>query len=597
MERIAKKTKNSNPWEELMEELFVFVKDALKANELSLHITRDLFEIPPDQNLGDVALRCFTLSKEFKKSPIAIAVDIASTINAAAHPLLTTVAAAGPYVNFSFDPSYVANRVVPMVLHEKKFGELRAVDTKPIVLEYVSPNTNKPLHLGHMRNGFLGDSISRLLKATGHIVHKTCLINDRGIHICKSMIAYQIQESKVKGQAVPTPKRTKKKGDHFVGDYYVLFEKMAKEDPTIIDHARTCLQLWEKGDAKTRILWKKMNSWVVAGFLQTFKTLGISFDKMYRESAIYSEGREIIQKALAQGVVKKDKTGAVYIELEPYGLPNKILLRSDGTTLYITQDMYLAYKRQKDFKSARTLYVVGSEQDMYFKQLFKTLELLALPEAQSLIHISYGIVNLPEGRMKSREGTVVDADDLVDELKNLVYEIIDSREEKVSKKEREKRALQIALAALKYYILEVNPRAEMVFNPKESISLHGRTGPYIQYTYARLMSIIRKSKKPLASIKKSMLPKQYVWEAEKTILLLLARYPQTVHEAATSYNPAHLAQYLYKLAKASNEFYHEHSVLGARTHERDARIAVTFSIALVLQKGLALLGIEVIEKM
>ena len=556
----------------------------------------DIFEIPPDATFGDIAFPCFAFSKIVKKNPVLIAQDIVAAIQKKPHALIERAHAKGAYVNFFLSAKILAKKIIPLTFADPLYGIKQKGKTKSIVLEYVSPNTNKPLHLGHMRNAFLGDSIAQLIKATGQKVYKTCLVNDRGIHICKSMVAYQ-DSIKGKGQTLPTPKTKNKKGDHFVGDYYVLFETMLKKDPSLQDSATECLKKWEAQDKQTRMLWKKMNTWVLKGFASTFKEIGISFDKTYYESEIYNQGRDRIIQAVENGIFKKDETGAVFASLEEYGLPNKVLLRQDGTSIYITQDMHLAYKRAKDFKNARTLYVVGSEQDMYFRQLFAILKLMGFGDEKNLVHISYGIVNLPEGRMKSREGTVVDADDLIKELKTMVFKILDTRDEKLHKKERERRAHAIALAALRYYILEVNPVSDMVFNPKESISFHGRTGPYIQYTYARLKSIIRKSTLSERSISKKRGEASYSWNPEKNLLILLTQFSYLTQEAADSYIPSMVARYIYRLAKTANEYYHEHPILTAPKEERGARLSITLATSQVLKEGLALLGISVLEKM
>ncbi|MBI4272541.1 arginine--tRNA ligase [Candidatus Uhrbacteria bacterium] len=583
----------------LYEAILAELADAIESSisDQSIQIDSAIFETPPNATLGDIAFPCFSLAKSLKKNPVQIARDITNAIHEKTSPLIARTEAKGAYVNFFLSAKTVASKTLAVTLFDP-LHEIKKKKRTPIVLEYVSPNTNKPLHLGHVRNAFLGDSIARLLECTGTKVHKTCLVNDRGIHICKSMVAYQhgIKGTGLKGQGMPTPKTENKKGDHFVGEYYVRFETMAKKDPAMQDAAAECLKKWEANDTRTRILWKKMNAWVLKGFDNTFKELGISFDKTYYESAIYNQGRDLIHAAFKKGIFKKDETGAVIAPLEQYKLPDKVLLRKDGTSIYITQDIYLAYTRAKDFNNSPTLYVVGSEQDTYFNQLFQILKIMGFEGAQNLVHVSYGMVNLPEGRMKSREGTVVDADDLIEELKGMAYEILDAREEKLSKKEREKRTHTIALAALKYYILEVNSSSDMIFNPKESISFHGRTGPYILYTYARLKSILRKS-----HAKEELLKKQknshYSWTAEKNLLLLLAQFSFIVEHAAHGHNPAAVAKYLYQVAKTTNEYYHENPVLNASPNDRNARLALVAATAQTLRKGLSLLGISVLEKM
>ncbi len=576
------------PYKNILSELAGLIEKRV----LDIHerIPIALFETPPSSTLGDIALPCFFLAKTFKKNPVQIALDIACAIQKNPSELIERTEAKGPYVNFFLSAKLLARKT--LVFADPLRGLKQRQNKRSIVLEYVSPNTNKPLHLGHVRNAFLGDSIARLLKATGQKVHKTCLVNDRGIHICKSMVAYQHR-----GKKQLSPKTENKKGDHFVGDCYVFFEKTVKKNPSWQTLAAECLKKWESGDKPTRALWKKMNTWTLKGFADTYKTLGISFDKTYYESALYNKGRDSISAAVKKGIFKKDESGAILAHLGEYGLPDKVLLRKDGTAIYITQDIYLAYKRAKDFKNARTLYVVGSEQDTYFRQLFAILKCMGFKGAQDLVHVSYGIVNLPEGRMKSREGTVVDADDLISRLKTMVFNVLDARDEKLEKKERLKRAERIALAALKYYILEVGPASDMTFNPKESISFQGRTGPYIQYTYARLKSIIRKSALSARVIKKGAEKGYYSWNAEKSSLILVAQFSSVVQDAAERYDPSILAKYLYGFAKVINEHYHTTPILTASEKEKFPRLALALYEADTLKKGLSLLGIDAVEKM
>lgn len=580
------------------------------AGIVTLNIT---IEIPPDETMGDLAFPCFSLAKELKKSPQQIASDITVSIKKLPKGI-AAVRAMGPYVNFFLSPLIIAEIVLSNEGRKKTTASKRiatkaskeALKNKApkknkgrILIEYVSPNTNKPLHLGHARNGVLGDCIARMHEYLGSGVARTLLINDRGIHICKSMVAYELknQELRIKNNSRLTPKSEGVKGDHFVGDYYVLYEKLLKEDPTIEDRARECLKKWEAGDKKTCALWKTMNSWTLAGMRETTKRLGFTFDKTYYESDIYTSGREIILQGLKDGVFKKDETGAVYADLEPFGLPNKILLRRDGTTLYITQDIFLAMKKWADFKPTTSIYVVGSEQDLYLKQLFAVLKLLKVPYADHLVHLSYGMVRLPEGKMKSREGTVVDADDLIDELVVLVTKEIRAREKDLSAREVKKRSETIALAALKYYLLAVGPSSDMIFNPKESIALHGKTGPYLLYAYARLRSITRKNKelriKNLGGQQKNM----YEYQSEKALLLALIYFKETVGKAVTTTNPSLLANYLHDLAKKTNDYYHTTRVLDAPEPARAARLLLMGKIADTLKAGLGLLGIQTIEKM
>jgi len=474
---------------------------------------------------------------------------------------------------------------------DKHYGESLVGKEQSVVIEYVSPNTNKPLHLGHVRNGVLGASVAALLETVGYDVTKTMLVNDRGIHICKSMVAYQRQNTDPKTAA--TPNNTGKKGDHLVGEYYVSFETISQADESIKEEAQTCLRTWESGDKATHKLWKQMNSWVLKGHAETFKTLGISFDATYFESEIYTEGRDIIIRGLKKGLVQQDETGAVIADLSKYNLPPKVLLRQDGTALYITQDIFLIAQKKKDFKPLRSIYVIGSEQDLYLKQLFAVAEILGVSKASALYHLSYGMVNLTEGRMKSREGTVVDADDLVHSMQEMVRSEITARETNVAAAALAKRSHTIAIAALKFYMLDVTPQTGMTYNPKEAIALQGRTGPYLLYTYARLRNVLRKNKTPL----KWTAVKGYSWHQEKHLILQLAAYPTVVAQAAADYNPSHLAKYLYDLAKLATELYHQAPILNAPEAERTARLILIDQVTGVLKRGLALLTIDTLETM
>lgn len=537
-------------------------------------------EAPPDSAMGDFAFPCFHLAKALKKAPAHIASELAEKLRCP--PGVSHSVAVGPYLNFFVSPQTLANLALQKKQKTKKTSQ-------KTIIEYVSPNTNKPLHLGHVRNAVLGDSVSRLLSASGVAVKKTCLVNDRGIHICKSMTAYFKQHG-VKG---PTPSSTGLKGDHFVGNYYVLFEKILQKHPALMDEAQECLKKWEAGDRITRTLWKKMNAWVLSGMGKTYKRLGVAFDKTYYESDISDKGRDIILSQLKKGTVKRDETGAVYADLSSFNLPNKILLRKDGTTLYITQDIYLAVQKWKDYHASTSVYVVGSEQNLYLAQLFSVLGLFGYAWATNLIHLSYGMVNLPEGKMKSREGTVVDADDLLNELEELAQKEIKRRDAKLPASEQGKRARAIALSALKFYMLVVSPKSDMTFNPKESIAFQGRTGPYLLYTYARLRSIARKSGKGKRPPKNTA----YGWEAEKQLCLHLATYGETICRAAKNYDPSLVANYLYALCQMANDYYHNVPVLSASDLERHSRLLLIDRIAQTLQGGLGLLGISTIEQM
>lgn len=590
--QLSSKKEYGDPYVFLMEEVVRQVQKAIKAQYgQDIIFQKDVLEIPPLSEMGDCALPCFSLAKQLKQSPIEIAQKLESAC--ATSECIEQVRALGPYLNIFFNPAYIAR----IIFSSKVKTSLQKKQKKEtIVIEYVSPNTNKPLHLGHARNAVLGDSLATIFEAAGYRVVRTSLVNDRGIHICKSMVAYVKKQSEAHASQKKweTPQSTKIKSDHFVGEQYVLFSQMAEENEDIQKDAQECLLKWEKGDRATRALWKKMNAWALNGLNQTYKRFGIHFDKVYFESDFYTKGRDIIADGLQRGLFKKDESGAVYADLASYNLPNKILLRKDGTSLYITQDLYLAVQKTKDFHASRSAYVIGSEQDLYMKQLFAVLDILGYPWAKNLYHVSYGMVCLPDGKMKSREGTKVDADVLLDTLEALALTEVKNRGEKLFAKEAQSRAARIARAAVKFYLAEVGAKSDMIFNPEESISFAGRTGPYIQYTYARVKSILRKNGTKRKSKDAHV---SYAWSKEKQLLLLISQFSQTIQSSALAYDPSIVAKYVYGLAKSTNEYYHSVSVLSSAPHERVARVMLLECVADILKKGLALIGIETVEKM
>jgi arginyl-tRNA synthetase len=536
-------------------------------------------EVPPDRTLGDFAFPCFPLAKVLKKSPQLIAHDLAAKLHA--EDFLEKVVSTGPYVNFFLNKKQLAVEVLHVIhKQQEKYGS--AFQKQKVMVEFSSPNTNKPLHLGHMRNIALGDAVSRILAFLGNYVVKACLVNDRGIHICKSMLAYK-KWGKNKSPNV--------KGDMFVGKYYVMFAKQVAECPELEEEVRTMLQQWEQGDEETVALWKKMNQWVYDGFEQTYKKLGISFDTYYYESDVYSYGKEVVLDGLKRDVfVKKD--GAVYALLEDVKLPDKVLIRSDGTTIYMTQDLYLAQKKFQDYNLTKSIYVVGSEQDMHFKQLFAILKKLGLKQAEGCFHLSYGMVLLPEGKMKSREGTAVDADGLMAEMETLAAVEIRKRQE-LSKKETERRAHHVGIAALKFHLLKIDPVKYMVYNPKESLSFEGETGPYVQYTHARIASILRKHGKELAEVDVS-----FLGEKGLTMARMLEQFPTVVECAGLHYKPSLLCRYLLDLCQEFNSYYHDVPVLKAENEAiKEARLYLLAGVKHVLHTGLGLLGIEALEEM
>ncbi|MBI4239704.1 arginine--tRNA ligase [Candidatus Uhrbacteria bacterium] len=605
----------ADPFAFLKKEAIAEIEDAIE-HQFKKKIALDpaLLETPPNPQFGDLALPCFSLTKELQASPAEIASKLAADINesiqvglqlshgmSVEHIILTlsSARALGPYLNIRFNSPALAHWIVPAVLGNPTYGTGTQKKPKKILIEYVSPNTNKPLHLGHIRNALLGESIARLLEAQGNKVVRTCLINDRGIHICKSMTAYKLQAIRQRRtrlrranyKLVPTPKSVGKKGDHFVGDYYVLYEKMLQQDESIAQKAHECLQKWEAGNTKLRALWKRMNAWALQGMKETLQKLGIVFDTFYFESDIYAKGKSLVEQYVKKRTFSRDETGAVYADFKG-ALPNKILLRKDGTSLYITQDMYLAIQRVKQYKPDASLYVVASEQNLYFQQLFKVLEMMKVPSAQRCHHISYGMVYLPDGKMKSREGTVVDADDLLAQIEKLATSEIKKREKKLPTQEVLQRARTIALAALKFYMLEVTPKSDMTFNPATALALQGKTGPYLLYTYARLLSILRKSEPD-----KQCDMFAYTWNKEQKLLLQLGQFPEIIRVSSENYSPAMVVQYLFSLAQDTNDYYHAVPILSASHEERCARLLLIASIARVLKKGLTLLGIETLEKM
>lgn len=504
---------------------------------------------------------------------------------------------------------------------DEKFGEKTFTDQSPLVMiEYSSPNTNKPLHLGHVRNNLLGWSLAQIMEANGNKVVKTNIVNDRGIHICKSMLAW------LKWGNGETPESSGKKGDHLIGDYYVAFDKhyraevaelrnkfmtdegldeeaaenKAKEEAPLMKEARQMLVKWEQGDEEVRALWQKMNNWVYAGFDETYKTLGVSFDKIYYESDTYLEGKAKVEEGLEKGLFFRKDDNSVWADLTQEGLDQKLLLRSDGTSVYMTQDIGTADMRFKDFPIDKMIYVVGNEQNYHFQVLSILLDRLGFKWGKELVHFSYGMVELPNGKMKSREGTVVDADELIatmiDDARKTSDEL--GKFKDMSEEEKREIARVVGLGALKYFILKVDARKNMLFNPEESIDFNGNTGPFIQYTYARIRSIMRK-----AAAEGMALPAQLPSDAplnDKEIALIqkMNDFGAVIEQAATDYSPSGIANYCYELTKDFNQFYHDYSILNADTQEEKlTRLVLANNVAKIIKNGMLLLGIEVPERM
>lgn len=547
------------------------------------------FIIPPNLEMGDLGIGCFDLSLNSSKKPEEIAEILSQKIKPSS--VIEKVKNFGPYLNFFLKKDVWFKAILEDILLAKP-GQYKEKDIKDktILIEFSSPNTNKPQHLGHLRNNSLGMAISNILSELGANVIKTNLINDRGMHIIKAMLAWQ------KWGERKTPQSEGKKPDHFVGDFYVLFEKKKEEIPSLVDEAHCLLKKWEEGDPKTIKLWQIINNWAIEGIFETYKKTGVKFDKIYYESEIYELGKSIIKKALKKGAAYKREDGAIEIDLGDLG--KRVLLRADKTSVYITQDIGLAYLRWQEYQPDKMIYVVASEQDHYFQSLFKILGLLDFPGAKNYYHLSYGIVFLPEGRMKSREGKVVEIDDFILEMENLAKKEISTRWPNISSDELSERALKIALAAVKFYLLYFKPSRPIIYKPKESISFEGATGPYLLYTYARARSILEKWGKEINfndinEIDLSLLKTK----EELKIMESLFFWPEAIKQSAKNYNPAYLSQALIKLAQNFNEFYHFHKVIGSEEKLEKARFLMVNAVCQILKKGLNLLGIETIEKM
>ena len=582
------------------------VKEGLKSiygvdvESLEFQETRKDFE-------GDVTLVVFPLLRQIKGNPAAIAESIGNYLVENADEVESFNVIKG-FLNLVISDQYYLDYFSGLKKNED-FGRVElAKDGDAVMVEYSSPNTNKPLHLGHIRNNLLGYSVSEILAASGKKVYKTQIINDRGIHICKSMVAWQRFGDE------ETPETTGLKGDKLVGKYYVRYdqefkaqvkeltekgldpEEAARKAPILLE-AQEMLRKWEAGDSETVALWKKMNQWVYDGFDQTYEALGVNFDTNYYESDTYLLGKEFVAEGLEKGIFYRKEDGSVWIDLTDEGLDEKIVLRADGTAVYMTQDIGTAIQRISDFPDINGLvYTVGNEQDYHFKVLFLILKKMGFEWAQNLHHLSYGMVDLPEGKMKSREGTVVDADDLMIEMTNTARDI--SRElgklDGYSEAEKEELYRIIGLGALKYYILKVDPKKRILFDPKESIDFNGNTGPFIQYTYARIQSILRKAKfdysQPVGQL--SLDPK------EKDLIKLLEGFPELIQTAARSLSPALVANYTYDLVKAYNSFYQSVPILGVKDEtEKKFRVQLSQAIGFAIQSSCSLLGIEVPSRM
>jgi arginyl-tRNA synthetase len=580
--------------------------------------------------VGDYTVVVFPFVKAARKSPDAVGAEIGTLVQQAL-PAISAFNVIKGFLNLALGADYWHQFLGEVLGQGEHYGRQPRLNRKMMV-EYSSPNTNKPLHLGHVRNCMLGWSCSRIFDAVGYDVVRVQIVNDRGVAICKSMVGWQ------KFGASATPESTGIKSDHFVGDYYVLFEQKTREEyinwqqteaalaifdkrtKTELDEGaffkeyknkwfnehsalgtevREMLLRWENGDEEVLALWRKMNNWVYAGFDTTYARMGVEFDKLYFESDTYLLGKDIVDDGLRSGVFFKKEDGSVWVDLTDAGHDQKVVLRADGTSMYITQDLGTARMRYHDFGAERVIYTVADEQNYHFQVLFETLKRLGEPYAQGLYHLSYGMVELPTGRMKTREGTVVDADDLMDEVVRLATEVSQEREEfrALPAEEQAESARRVGMAALKFFMLRVNPRKRMIFNPEESLDLQGQTGPFIQYTYVRTHGLLQRASLDSTALAAA---NQYseIQPSEQALLKAVAEYPGAVLQAAEEYDPSHIAMYCYNLAKAYNRFWHDVKILGAETPEaRQFRLQLSRAVGQVLQSGMGLLGVEMPTRM
>ncbi len=583
--------------DKVMEGVEHLYQEKIDRSKVALNTTRKEFE-------GDYTVVVFPFTKAAKKGPQQVGEDLGQFLVENVDQIKAFNVIKG-FLNLVVDDAYW-KQFLESVVNSEDYGQ-HPSNGKKIMVEFSSPNTNKPLHLGHIRNILLGWSCSRIFEAAGYDVIRTQIVNDRGIHICKSMVAWQQFGN---GE---TPESTGLKGDHFVGKYYVAYnnedkkqkaaleaEGKDKEETAIMKSARDLLQKWEANDEEVRKLWASMNGWVYEGFNATYDKLGVRFDKLYYESDTYLLGKDAIDKGLEKEVFYKKEDGSVWIDLEDAKLDHKLVLRSDGTSVYMTQDIGTASQRYDDYKIDEMVYVVGDEQNYHFKVLFEIMKRLEAPFANGLYHLSYGMVDLPTGRMKSREGTVVDADDLVEEVIAEAHEGTKERGDLGAFSEEEQKEIirKIGMAALKYFIVKVNPQKRMVFDPKESVDLQGNTGPYIQYASVRINGVLQRAAKEGLDFSGAIDPSLNLETIEKDILLQIYEYPNVVLNAAKDYDPSVIASYCYNLAKNFNKFWHDHSIFNAETEaEKIFRLKMSKIIGYTLKNGMDLLGIEMPERM
>jgi arginyl-tRNA synthetase len=575
----------------------------IAAEQIQLQKTKKEFK-------GHLTLVVFPFLRTSKKSPEQTAQDIGEYLQKN-ESAVTEFNVIKGFLNLTVSASCWVD-LLNSINATADYGIVPVTENSQLVMiEYSSPNTNKPLHLGHVRNNLLGYSLAEIMKANGYKVVKTNIVNDRGIHICKSMLAWQ------KWGEGATPESTGKKGDHLIGDFYVLFDKHYKAElktleasglttkeaeaqSTLMAEAREMLLKWEAGDEEVVSLWKRMNNWVYAGFDETYKKMGVDFDKIYYESETYLEGKGKVLEGLDKGVFYRRDDDSVWADLTGDGLDEKLLLRSDGTSVYMTQDIGTAKLRFDDYPINKMIYVVGNEQNYHFQVLSILLDKLGFEFGKGLVHFSYGMVELPEGKMKSREGTVVDADELMEEMISTARDISNElgKLDGLTKEEAEKIAEIVGLGSLKYFILKVDPRKNMTFNPKESIDFNGNTGPFIQYTYARIQSVLRKAAEQGIALPEQLPTSIAISEKEEGLIQMAADFAVTVKEAGTEYSPAFIANYIYDLVKEYNQFYHDFSILREENEElKKFRLVLSTNVARIIKSGMALLGIEVPERM
>ena len=584
----------------------------IPAQMIQLQKTKANFE-------GNLTLVTFPLLKTSRKSPETTAQEIGEYLKANCKAIADFNVVKG-FLNLVIAPAAWIG-LLNDIHADEKFGEQQVTADSPLAMvEYSSPNTNKPLHLGHVRNNLLGWSLSKIMEANGYKVVKTNIVNDRGIHICKSMLAWQKWGNGI------TPEQAGKKGDHLIGDFYVLFDKhyraevaeltakfreeglddeaakaKAEQESPLMKETHEMLVKWEANDPEVRALWEKMNNWVYAGFDETYKALGVSFDKIYYESKTYLEGKKKVEEGLAKGLFVRKDDNSVWADLTNEGLDQKILLRSDGTSVYMTQDIGTAEMRFKDYPIDKMIYVVGNEQNYHFQVLSILLDRLGFKWGKDLVHFSYGMVELPNGKMKSREGTVVDADDLIASMiqnaRTLSEDKVNKLED-ITEAEKNEIARIVGLGALKYFILKVDARKNMLFNPEESIDFNGNTGPFIQYTYARIRSILRKAAAQGIAIPTAVADNAPINEKEIALIQKMNDFGASVAQAGVDYSPSGIANYCYELTKEFNQFYHDYSILNADTEdEKTTRLVLAQNVAKVIKNGMELLGIEVPERM